>query len=109
MEFAVDRLQKLGLIDRNDEVISVHRLVQSGFVFQKDSDRQSAFENTAFVINRAFPKQIKGRWPYGEWDECQANVQHVLALAEVYNKMRREKNGVKSTQNFVEVLSNCAW
>jgi tetratricopeptide (TPR) repeat protein len=106
---AIDQLQKLGLVDRDDEAISLHRLVQSGFLYKPDCDTQSAFENAAFVLNHAFPKQIKGRWLYGEWDQCQANVQHVLALAQCYKSLQRQTLGVMACENFVELLTNCAW
>jgi hypothetical protein len=106
---AIESLQNLNLINRDDEILSLHRLVQSGYLYDSICDRQTAFEHASLVICHIFPKQIKGRWLFGEWAQCQANVKHVLALAQCYETLKKEKLEVKPCNDFVNVLLNCAW
>lgn len=103
-------LKQVGLIDRNDDVLSLHRLVQAAFIFHLgEEDRQQAFNSAAYLVNQAFPKQVKGRLFFANWKQCQAYIQHGLSLSYLFAKLGTSNLAVETCDDFVELLTNCAW
>lgn len=107
---AIDILKKAGLIEKRRSILSLHRLIQTAFLFQLTSeDRQGMFDAAATLVDHAFPTQIKGRAMHAEWQRCQLYIEHAVSLAKLFVWLRAVKLAVIATQPFTDLLSNCTW
>ena len=94
--------------DKLTKTLSIHRLVQTQFQYHRPyEDNQRSFETAAALLNEAFPGPGTGQM-YNVWKVCERYLQHVLKLAENYNKEVSSSTPLKPTLGFCQVLLKCA-
>lgn len=103
-------LANYALINREGEVISLHRLIQAAFFFSlEDAERQNVFESAVKLINSVFPKQVNSRPLLDRWHDCQKYIEHVLALAKIFQKYKDGRTPIRTLPELGELLKNCVW
>jgi tetratricopeptide (TPR) repeat protein len=76
---ALVALRKYSLIERSDDTISIHRLVQSVTIFQMDENTKNGWiESAVRMVNSAFPYESPD---VRTWDECSRLLPHALTAA----------------------------
>ena len=110
VEDAIDALANYALINREGDVISLHRLIQKEFLFSlKEVERQKVVEATVKLVNSAFPKQINARPLLDRWHECQKYMQHALTLAKFFHEHKNSRPPIQTLPELGELLKNCVW
>ncbi|KAI1083670.1 TPR-like protein [Whalleya microplaca] len=108
---AISRLLELALIkrERGTGSLSIHRLVQTQFLFFMDvSQRQAAFSHAATLLNIAFPnKSRSSHQMYDTWSVCRKYLQHVLSLIRAYSNEQGLASPLRPTREFCELLVRC--
>jgi tetratricopeptide (TPR) repeat protein/transcriptional regulator with XRE-family HTH domain len=87
MDEAVGLLHRYSLIERAEQTLSLHRLVQE--VMQEvlsKTERQQWMERALLVVNAAFPS---GK--HETWSQCEFLLPHALACIEWINTLRMKK------------------
>ena len=103
-------LANYALINREGDVISLHRLIKAAFFFSLEAaERQNVFESAVKLINSVFPKQVNSRPLLDRWNDCQKYIEHVLALAEIFQKYQNGRNRIQTLPELGELLKNCVW
>ena len=110
VEDAIDALANYALINREGDVISLHRLIQMAFLFSlENAERQKVFEATVKLVNSAFPKQINARPLLDRWHDCQKYIQHALTLAKYFRDHQNSQFPIQTLPELGELLKNCVW
>lgn len=108
LEEPKEELLEMALVDATEDSLSIHRLVQTIFLYHMDSDGlKMSFDVACRLLNSAFPKQRFGRPLIPEWPTCIIFAPHVQSLARKFVEFRHIL--VTVDDHFLEVLSNCAW
>lgn len=91
------------------KVMSVHRLVQTQYLFFMTREhRQKCFSYAAYLIWKAFPRADTAEAQlYKQWKACEKFIQHVLALKNAFKTQTRLSKGFKATLDFVNLMSAC--
>jgi hypothetical protein len=112
LDDAIEALRELSLIDRRRDKLSVHRLVQTAFLFQTDlsqEERQRIFNSASSLVDHAFPTKKKGHHMYNEWTACQTYIHHAISLATLYSWLQRVGHTVAAPQTFQRLMPACVW
>ncbi|MBI1730923.1 toll/interleukin-1 receptor domain-containing protein [Candidatus Acetothermia bacterium] len=120
-DLCVAALRKFSLIDRNEDQISIHRLVQSIIQNQLSSDEKGFFQKTALeIMNLAFPSESHD---FTTWKTCAYLLPHALkmtnnyedspeqSLGKLVNHLGRyffgKANYTDARKNFVRAINVC--
>ncbi|KAI1121629.1 P-loop containing nucleoside triphosphate hydrolase protein [Nemania abortiva] len=102
-----EELVDLALIDMEGDNLSIHRLVQTTCLHHIHTEMlQKAFGLACSLLNAVFPKQLFGRPLVPEWPSCLLYATHVQNIATRFEELQSR---LIITDEFLEVLSNCAW
>ncbi|KAK3331560.1 P-loop containing nucleoside triphosphate hydrolase protein [Apodospora peruviana] len=108
--FSVDVLKAIGLVERKKDKLSLHRLVQTAFLFSLTPDEQQRlFDYASTLVEHAFPKMKNGGQMYGDWKACSDNYQHVRSLALLYSRLKAAKCPLVASEAFSSLMMSCAW
>ncbi|KAF5000627.1 hypothetical protein FDECE_11164 [Fusarium decemcellulare] len=105
---AMEELQTLSLIkkDREDHMISVHRLIQTHFrEFLGVKGRQDAHAKASKLVYLAFPQRAPQLQHY--WERCSLYVQHIMALKDTFKEERQRNSEFAACREFCEVATTC--
>lgn len=104
---------RVALIKRKGNAISLHRLVQTAFIFSNfglnSGGMQKAFDFCASLVSNKFPKFGGPKSLHGLWKECSKWFHHADAMVQLYKRMKGTKNNIVSSPDFDELLKNAAW
>ena len=90
--------------------MSIHRVLQAVYRDRLGPDgRYQGFIDSARLLLEAFPKQIAGASLRNQWATCAKYIRHASALAMRYNEYKFEAQKPGDFDDFVELLTNCAW
>ncbi|KAI1348676.1 P-loop containing nucleoside triphosphate hydrolase protein [Xylaria sp. FL0043] len=106
LDDAIDFLRDLALIERRRDKISIHRLVQTAFLFQNglsQAERQQIFESVSTLVDHAFPAQREGRQMYDQWTGCRTSI------AILYVCPQRAGHAVNAPHTFQHLMPACVW
>lgn len=104
---AKEKLSELALIDVGEDLISVHRLVQTSFLHSAKTEfLRDIFGAMALVLNSLFPKQVFGRPMFTEWPNCTKYIQHVLSFARRWEQF---ENHLTVSPELLQLFSNATW
>lgn len=112
LDDAIEALRELSLIDRRRDKLSIHRLVQTAFLFQVDlsqDERQRIFDSASSLVDHAFPTRKQGHHMYNEWTACQTYIHHATSLATLYAWLKRAGHAVVAPQTFQHRMPACIW
>lgn len=104
----MEELQTLSLIkkDRDNGMLSVHRLIQSHFQeFLGADGRQDAHAKASKLVYLAFPKRAAHL--YDHWESCSLYMQHIIALRDAFRRERQRSPGFTACREFCEVATTC--
>jgi hypothetical protein len=100
------------LIKRDPETgaLSLHRLIQSGFIDWLGRDKAyDSFLSAVKILHLYFPKQAKGVGMRKEWKSCNEAMSHVLALNSCYRQNRWPARNPGDYDAFLELINSCGW
>ncbi|PVH73049.1 hypothetical protein DL98DRAFT_576474 [Cadophora sp. DSE1049] len=109
---AIEQLEDLALIrqDIASATVSIHRLVQSEFLFHISAeDRQKAFGSSVSLLLEVFPPRGKSRLVPGDWEKGAKYIGQVLSLLDKYKKSLSEAEPLQSSTNLLELICDAAW
>ncbi|KAK0612447.1 hypothetical protein B0T17DRAFT_407350 [Bombardia bombarda] len=107
---AVDALKAMGLVERKKNKISLHRLVQTAFLFSLTPEQQQKlFDYTCALMNHIFPVTVQGEPMYGQWEACSEYYQHAQSLALFFSRLKAAKCPLVASDAFSSLMTNCAW
>ncbi|RSL84309.1 hypothetical protein CEP51_004011 [Fusarium floridanum] len=105
---AMEELQTLSLIkrDREDHMISVHRLIQTHFRgFLGVEGRRDAHAKASKLLYLAFPQRAPQLQHY--WERCSLYVQHIMALKDAFKEDHQQNPEFTACREFCEVATTC--
>jgi hypothetical protein len=110
LENAIKELRHAALIKRNDDELSIHRLIQQAFLYTgSEAVRQGYFDAAVRIVEFAFPHQINGIWLHDRWEECRVLIKHGMSLANHFSQAKAMHMPLASSPEFGELLKNCCW
>ncbi|KAI0872529.1 hypothetical protein GGS24DRAFT_467087 [Hypoxylon argillaceum] len=106
-----EALLNLALIrrDTSSRTFSLHRLVQTQFLFfLNHEERQKNFNHVSMLVYKAFPQRdVKQSQYYDRWAVCRQYLQHILSLKEHYTKNLAGPEPLAPCAEFCGALVNC--
>jgi hypothetical protein len=105
-------LANLALIRINPDTdsVSIHRLVQSEFLFQlKADDRQDAFDAVVLLLLDKFPSRGESLVDETNWEQAERYLPQVLVLLQKYRDSQKEQEVLKSSLNFLNLICDTLW
>jgi len=100
-------LMRYELIAKNDDIISIHRVVQSTRIKMiTPTERNEAFDMALSTLRACFPCQVLGNHMYDVWDECGKYLPHVLAFSRAEQEWRPKLN---SYTDYINMMCDCTW
>lgn len=108
-------LHKVGLVTKDHEHVSIHRVLQSAFRYSKfglsdRSDLQQALHAVAVLLNSRFPNHVANQHLYGVWNVCSIYLSSVLSLKTAFESAgKKKKRSLSSSPALDRLLKNCCW
>ena len=88
--------------------LSIHRLIQVEFRARMSlEDQRQTFKDTAILLHRAFPQQVKGFTLFNEWSLCESLVEHVQVFCERYREIS-DACKLDYMEDFVYLTTDCS-
>ncbi|MCJ1359550.1 MAG: hypothetical protein MMC33_009552 [Icmadophila ericetorum] len=107
---AIKDLREAALIEKNNSMLSLHRLVQEAFIHSRKLEQlQEHFEAAFLLLYRSFPGQINGRPMHNDWKQCRSLIQHCQHSAKVFKECIDLELIARPPQYLGELLKSCAW
>ncbi|PVH79051.1 TPR-like protein [Cadophora sp. DSE1049] len=108
---AIDQLLDMKLIKQEGRDLWVHREVQEAMNYHTSEDLQAFFDSACALVYEAFPKQVHGDYLSSQWGACETYISHGAHLSFQFANLHRatDKNSLRGSSNFINLLSNCAW
>ncbi len=108
LQSAIAELLVRALIKQDGRHLAIHRVVQEATNYHDLHDLQSSFDAAAKLVWNRFPQRAMDEALFTKWNACQEYVFHGVYLSKKFSEYAR--SGVlKGSNNFVQLLSNCAW
>ncbi|OKL62715.1 hypothetical protein UA08_01361 [Talaromyces atroroseus] len=107
-----ETLANLALIRINHDTdsITIHRLVQSEFLFQMTlDDRQDEFDATIRLLLDKFPSRGQSVVDERNWKQAERYLPQVLSAFERYCDTQKEQHPLRSSLNFLNLICDTLW
>jgi len=105
---AIEDLLKRKLIEREGRFLKIHRVVQEATNFHSFEDLETSFNTASRLVFQQFPDREPNETLYKQWNMCREYIPHGIQLRIGYSKYGRSRS-LQVPNEFVELMSNCAW
>lgn len=104
----MEDLVRRRLITREGRFFKIHRVVQEATNFHSLEDLQQSFNTACRLVFQQFPNRQMNETLYKQWNMCREYIHHGISLRIAYSKYSRSRT-LQVPNEFVELMSNCAW
>ena len=108
----LETLADLALIRINpdSDKITIHRLVQSEYLFRLTADdRQDDFDATIRLLLDKFPDRGQSLVDERNWRQAERYLPQVLVALQKYGDTQKEQNPLKSSEDFLNLICDTLW
>lgn len=108
----LETLADLALIRINpdSDKITIHRLVQSEYLFRLTADdRQDDFDATIRLLLDKFPDRGQSLVDERNWRQAERYLPQVLVALQKYSDTQKEQNPLKSSEDFLNLICDTLW
>ncbi|KAH7416710.1 hypothetical protein BKA64DRAFT_701492 [Cadophora sp. MPI-SDFR-AT-0126] len=105
---AIEELRTRKLIKQDNQLMSIHRVVQEAVNFHSIEDLQQSFDAACRLVYEQFPKRKLDEDLYSAWYICQDYISHVIHLSKRFSEFSKSGK-LTASSDFVKLLSNAAW
>jgi hypothetical protein len=108
----IEQLTELALVKINaaNETLSIHRLVQRGFLLHMSStENQEGFDSAVRLLLDVFPPRGESRIIDDDWHKGERYIAQVLALLENFRASQNKAEPLQPSEDLMNLILDATW